>query len=60
MADGEEGETCRVTLTVNACCDPSQMLQIPGHDTSMLELLVYLVTCGSCVTLLYGDLLKPL
>ncbi len=30
------------------------------HDTSMLELLVYLVTCGSCLALLSGDLLKPL
>jgi hypothetical protein len=32
----------------------------PRHDTSMLELLVYLITCGSCLPLLYGDLLKPL
>jgi hypothetical protein len=30
------------------------------HDMSMLELLVYLITCGSCLTLLAGDLLKPL
>ncbi len=30
------------------------------HDISMLELLVYLITCGSCLALLDGDLLKPL
>ncbi len=59
MSNGEEGKRAgnahgkRMLRPVVNAADPR-------HDTSMLELLVYLVTCGSCLTLLYGDLLKPL
>jgi hypothetical protein len=32
----------------------------PRQDRDMLELFIYALTCGSCLMLLGGDLLRPL